>query len=247
MDNTKTNFGESHWADNDYVDGYLSDSDITVPQRKQVLQLLSLIFSFYIKDKYNIPTIIDLGCGDGVVTKALLEVNADLQSVLIDASEHMLETARNNIPAKNIRDTIHITFQDLYKSSLIEDNVDFIASSLAIHHLSNIEKDHLYKYAHSKLRPGGIFINYDVVLSSSPELEELNLVIWKEWILNFESKLNIKRDKSLDYKPAEYKTNKEDHPGTLDSQLEMLKNAGFTDVTVYYKYGLFCLFGGRKL
>jgi tRNA (cmo5U34)-methyltransferase len=246
MDNSITNFSNSHWADNDFVNGYLSDGDIFIPQRKQVLQLISLIFSFYIKDKYNIPTIIDLGCGAGVVTKALLEVNNNLQSILIDASEHMLDSARNNIPAKNIRDTINITFQDFYKSSLIEDNVDFIASSLAIHHLNDIEKDHLYKYVHSKLKPGGMFVNFDPVLASSPELEELNLVIWKEWILNLESKLNLNIEKSFDYMPAHYKSNTDNNPGTLDSQLEMLKNAGFSDVTVYYKYGLFCLFGGKK-
>jgi tRNA (cmo5U34)-methyltransferase len=46
--------------------------------------------------------------------------------------------------------------------------------------------------------------------------------------------------------PAHYKSNTDNNPGTLDSQLEMLKNAGFSDVTVYYKYGLFCLFGGKK-
>jgi tRNA (cmo5U34)-methyltransferase len=246
MDNSKTYFNNSHWANNEFAHEYLEDSDIFIPQRKQVLQLIKLIFSFYIDAKIQNPYVIDLGCGDGAITKALIEVNNNLRSTLIDGSEHMLESARNNIPNTNIKEVIHISFQDLYSSSVIKDEADFMISSLAIHHLNEIEKGRLYKYIYAKLKHGGIFINYDPVLSPSEELEKLNLKIWKEWILNLEAKIHPRRDKSLDYIPLQYKNNKDNVPSTLDSQLELLKNAGFLDVNLFYKYGLFCLFGGRK-
>jgi tRNA (cmo5U34)-methyltransferase len=246
MKNSDTNFSKSHWANEEFAAGYLDESDLFIPQRKQVLELIKFIFSYYIPRELKNPYIIDLGCGNGVITKALMEVNNNLQSTLVDGSEHMLESAKKNIPGSNIRNTINISFQNLYKSSLIEDNADFIASSLAIHHLDDKEKDLLFKYIYSKLKPGCLFVNFDPVLSPSQELEKLNLAMWKEWILNIESKINPKRDKSVDYMPAQYKSNKDNIPGTLDSQLEMLTNAGFLDVTLYYKYGLFCLFGGRK-
>jgi tRNA (cmo5U34)-methyltransferase len=246
MDNSKTNFSKSQWSNNGFAHEYLRDSDIYIPQREQVLQLIKIIFSFYINTKIKIPYVIDLGCGDGAITKALLEVNNNLLSTLIDGSEHMLESARKNIPNTNIKETINISFQDLYGSSVIEHDADFIVSSLAIHHLNGIEKGHLFKYIYDKLKLGGLFINYDPVLSPSQELEQLDLIIWKEWILNCETKISPKRDKSLDYIPSQYKSNKDNVPSTLDSQLEMMKNAGFLDVNLFYKYGLFCLFGGRK-
>jgi tRNA (cmo5U34)-methyltransferase len=246
MDNSKTDFSDSHWANNEFARAYLQESDIFIPQRQQVLQLVRIIFSFYIGTKIDKPNVIDLGCGDGAMTKALMEINKNLISTLIDGSEHMLESAKKNIPENNIKDIINISFQDLYNSSIIKEKADFVISSLAIHHLNENEKNLLYKYIYSKLKKGGIFINYDPVLSPSKELEQLNLMIWKEWILDLEAKIHPRRDKSLDYIPMQYKNNKDNIPGTLDSQLEMLEQAGFLDVNLYYKYGLFCLFGGKK-
>jgi tRNA (cmo5U34)-methyltransferase len=246
MNNSKTNFRESHWANREFAHEYLKDSDIFIPQRMQVLELIKNIFSFYIDEKIQRPYIIDLGCGDGAITKALMDVKKDLLSTLIDGSEHMLESALNNIPGGNIKEAIHISFQDLYNSSVIKSEADFIVSSLAIHHLNENEKYLLFKYVYTKLRKGGMFINYDPVLSPSEELEKLNLRIWKEWILNLEAKIHPKRNKSMDYIPMQYKNNKDNVPSTLDSQLEMLKQAGFLDINLFYKYGLFCLFGGRK-
>lgn len=245
MKDSKTNFNKSYWTNKEFASEFLQDSDIYIPQRKQVLQLIKLLFSFY-SNKIKHPHIIDLGCGDGALTKALLDVNNNLLSTLIDGSEHMLESARKNIPSANIKEMINISFQDLYGSSVIKDNADFIVSSLAIHHLNETEKNHLFKYIYTKLNLGGLFINYDPVLSLSQELERIELMMWKEWILNYEAEISPRRDKSLDYIPSQYKSNRDNVPGTLDSQLEMLRNTGFLDVNLFYKYGLFCLFGGRK-
>jgi len=245
MKDLETNFSKSYWTNDEFANEFLQDSDIYIPQRKQVLQLIKLLFSFY-SDKIKHPHIIDLGCGDGAITKALLGVNDTLLSTMIDGSEHMLESAKKNIPSANIKEIINISFQELYGSSVIKDNADFIVSSLAIHHLNEIEKNQLFKYVYTKLNLGGVFINYDPVLSPSQELEQFELNMWKDWILNYEAAINPRRDKSLDYIPSQYKSNKDNVPSTLDSQLAMLRNAGFLDVNLFYKYGLFCLFGGRK-
>lgn len=245
MEDLRTNFSKSYWTDNEFANEFLKDSDIYIPQRKQVLQLIKLLFSTYC-NKISRPHIIDLGCGDGAVTKTLLDVNDNLLTTLIDGSKHMLESARKNIPDANIKESINISFQDLYGSSVIKDNADFMVSSLAIHHLNENEKSQLFKYIYTKLNFGGLFINYDPVLPPSQELEQFELMMWKDWILNYEAAISPRRDKSLDYIPSQYKSNKDNVPSSLNSQLEMLRNAGFIDVNLFYKYGLFCLFGGRK-
>ncbi len=246
MNNSKTNYDESRWVTEGFVSEYLRDSDIYLPQREEVLQLIKLIFSFYVNDKIKKPHIIDLGCGDGAITKALLDVNTNLLATLVDGSERMLESAKKNIPNANIKQAINISFQDLYASSVIKDKADFIVSSLAIHHLHEVEKGRLFKYVYAKLKPRGFFLNYDPVLPTSKKLEQLDLVMWKKWIIDFEARMNPRREKSLDYIPTQYKTNKDNVPSTLDSQLKMLRKTGFLDVNLFYKYGLFCLFGGRK-
>ena len=245
MKDSETNFNTSYWMDDEFAMGYLQESDIFIPRRKQVLSLIKLLFSFYCSKKDK-PHIIDLGCGDGAITKTLVGVNKNLVSTMVDGSSHMLESAKKNIPGANIKEIIHCSFQDLYGSSALYDNADFIASSLAIHHLNEIEKNHLFKYCYMKLNTGSIFINYDPVLSPSQELEQFELLMWKEWIVNYEAVINPKRDTSLDSIPSQYKSNKDNVPSTLEAQLEMLRNAGFLDVNLFYKYGIFCLFGGRK-
>jgi tRNA (cmo5U34)-methyltransferase len=245
MKDSATNFRKSLWTNNEYANEFLQESDIYIPQRKHVLQLIKLLFLFY-GNKIKEPHIIDLGCGNGSITKTLVGVNDKLLSTLVDGSEHMLESAKNNIPSENIKDIINISFQDLSHSFVIKEKADFIVSSLAIHHLNEMEKNNLFKYIYTKLNLGGLFINYDPVLSPSPELEPFELLMWKDWILNYEKEINPKREKSLDYIPSQYKSNKDNVPSTLDSQLEMLRRAGFLDVHLFYKYGLFCLFGGRK-
>ena len=246
MKNRKTSFSKSQWTNSEFANEFLRESDIYIPQREQVLRLMKLIFSFYVNRKIKRPHIIDLGCRDGAITKALLGIHDHLRSTLIDGSEQMLESARKNIPSVNIKETIAISFQDLYGSSAIKDDADFIVSSLAIHHLNENEKNRLFQYVYVKLKPGGFFLNYDPVLPPSKKLEQIELLMWKEWILNFETKIYPRRNKSLDYIPSQYKSNKDNIPSTLDSQLEMMKNIGFSDVNLFYKYGLFCLFGGRK-
>lgn len=47
--------------------------------------------------------------------------------------------------------------------------------------------------------------------------------------------------------PQVYKNKSENKPSSLLSQLSILENVGFKDVECYYKYGIFVLFGGRKL
>ncbi len=77
-------------------------------------------------------------------------------------------------------------------------------------------------------------------------MEKFELQLWKEWIAQSEAALNRVSKKSLDYIPAQYKNHKDNVPSLLDTQLKMLKNIGFRDVAVFYKYGMFALFGGQK-
>ena len=84
----------------------------------------------------------------------------------------------------------------------------------------------------------------DVVLPPTKTLERWYLSQWKEWI-----DTNVSEDKKSEVLPIpqKYKDNPDNTPDTLSSQLESLKKIGFIDVDCYYKYGIFAIFGGRKV
>jgi tRNA (cmo5U34)-methyltransferase len=138
---------------------------------------------------------------------------------------------------------IQTSFQELLNNDPLHETFDFIYSSLAIHHLPFAEKKKLYGYIHAHLSVGGHFINYDVVLPRSAELEKLYLSLWRQWITGNPEK--EKREELITI-PEQYKGNPDNMPDTLESQLDVLEKIGFKEVDCYYKYGIFCLFGGRK-
>jgi len=58
--------------------------------------------------------------------------------------------------------------------------------------------------------------------------------------------VELERQKELLNIPKRYRGNPDNTPDTLGPQLELLQAIVFKEVDCYYKYRLFCLFGGRK-
>ena len=84
----------------------------------------------------------------------------------------------------------------------------------------------------------------EVVLPRSKILEEWYLILWKEWIQENEIKLSL--DESFRYLPIQYKNNPDNHPDTLEKQLDALKTIGFKNIDCHYKYGIFTIYSGEK-
>jgi hypothetical protein len=77
---------------------------------------------------------------------------------------------------------VNATFQDLFGHDSLRNTFCFVVSSLAIHHLVMEEKAPLFEHIHGHLDPGGFFLNIDVVLSPTGNLESWYLTLWREWI-----------------------------------------------------------------
>jgi tRNA (cmo5U34)-methyltransferase len=122
---------------------------------------------------------------------------------------------------------------------------DFVASSLAIHHLAFAEKFSLFEKIYGLLKRGGYFINIDVVLAPAGPLEQWYLSLWKDWIDERKWDLGT-ADGSLSNIIRQYKAAEENKPDTLEKQINALKDIGFKDVDCFYKQGIFTIYGARK-
>jgi len=239
-----TDFDKSNWANPEFSRGYVDNADVFIVERQRMLTVLQSYYGHFVKDDTR-KDILDLGCGDGIVTGEIIEAGGPISATLVDGSEDMLSKARERLAGLPDANYIHASFQELLRDNLLEGPYDFIVSSLAIHHLTLDEKTALFKKAHSLVEPGGRFVNIDVVLAPSEPLEQWYLALWKEWIDERKLTLGITGNQFEDI-IRQYKNNEDNKPDTLNNQLNALTAAGFKDVDCYYKYGIFTIFGGRK-
>ena len=237
-------FNQSAWAQETFSKDFLEKADIYIQERRKMIRSMSSLFSYYFKEKSNIHTL-DLGCGDGVLTEALISKNGTIIATLVDGSLTMLQKARERLMSYSGMHFIHASFQELLTGTIPLDHFDLCVSSFAIHHLEMREKKNLFRYIYGHLNAGGHFVNIDVVLSPSQGLEEWYFSIWREWMQYMQEQLNVKDELPEDiikrYKDP-LSMNKRD---TLEDQLEALRETGFRDVDCYYKNGIFAVFGGK--
>ncbi len=232
------------WANREFADNYLQIADTIIVGRKRSLEMLKSFYRHFLENsKPN--TILDLGCGDGILTYELLQSDESISAVLIDGSESMLEKAREKLSDLKQSQFIQANFQDLITSGIELPQFNMAVSSLAIHHLTNVEKLDFFRYVFSHLVEGGYFLAIDVVRAPASPIEEWQIELWKEGAIEqgHSSEIEDIFTKMVQQYMAEGHYCNVD---TLLSQMNALREAGFQDVDCFYKRGMFAMYGGKK-
>jgi len=180
------------------------------------------------------PKILDLGAGTGLLTGKLFKKYSRGTFTLIDISMEMLNIARERFKGKANFEYI----QQNYLKTDFDSSFDIVISSLSIHHLNNNSKEKIYSKVYEILNEGGVFINTDQVLAPSSENE---YIYQRNWMEKIETG-SLKQDE----KKFIFDRMKLDNPSTLENNLKWLKNCGFINVDVFYKYYNFCILYGKK-
>jgi tRNA (cmo5U34)-methyltransferase len=240
-----TKFGDSEWAKPDFSREYRDKADIYVVERKRLFEVLKSFWRHFLTGEGE-KKVLDLGCGDGIVTRELLEIDDKIEVTLVDGSTDMLDHAKRRLADFTNLQYLLASFQEIIEGKSQLGSFDFIVSSLAIHHLTLGEKRKLYHKIYAHLTPGGYFLNIDLVRAGEEELEEWYMGLWREWIEERKRLLGLKEDIFGDIL-RRYKENEDNKPDTLGAQLAILKEIGFHEVDCHYKYGIFTIFGGKRL
>lgn len=206
-----------------------------IPNYEQMLDALVIALPFHQRQSIRV---VDLGCGTGTIARRIKDVYPLAQVTCVDIAEKMLNIAQLKLGEAD--DDLRYQLAN-FEDYEFDSTYDVAVSSLALHHLvSNDDKIKFYKKIYNCLTVGGVFYNADVILGSSPELQERYMEKWREYML-----LQVSA-KEIDQKwiPQHYD---EDHPASLMSQLDWLQDVGFLEVDVVWKYYNFSVYGGRKL
>jgi tRNA (cmo5U34)-methyltransferase len=237
----------NNWIDNnsDQIQYYLTSQDKILIERKRCIDILLQLFSYRF-DKKNGLRILDLGCGDGILTQIINDRFPGNNFTVLDGSQTMINKAKERLKSINVT-FLEMSFDEYIAEPINDGRFDFAFSSMAIHHLPVLQKTRLYEKIYHELSFEGLFLNIDVVLPESAKSEQWQFNLWRDWILEGKSTQNdednFERHSNL---PNEYKNKSENKPSRLFDQLSALRNVGFIDVDCYYKYGIFSLFGGCK-
>jgi tRNA (cmo5U34)-methyltransferase len=178
--------------------------------------------------------VLDLGAGTGLLSALVAAAFPNAVLTLVDISPEMLGKARERF-AGNPRVCYEVV--DLEREAL-RGEYDVAVSALALHHLEHPLLAAVFRKAYDALVPGGVFINADQTLGTTPENERLYA---EQWLADVRANGCTEAEVQ-----AALDRMKVDKTATLENQLAWLRAAGFADVDCWYKRCRFAVYSGRK-
>lgn len=203
-----------------------------IPRYQEMIQALILSLPFHQKERISV---LDLGCGTGNVSLVLKEKFKKAHIICVDLAENMINTSKFKL--SEYKDIIFI--QSDIRELEFNNDFDAVISSLALHHLKPPDLAQYYHRIHDYLQIGGVFYNADLFLGSTAHQRQIYREKWVDHML-----------KSFSWEEIEKilipKHQAEDYPLPLSEHLKWLKDAGFKEIDVIWKYYMFGVYGGKK-
>ena len=190
---------------------------------EHMLTAIESATEFYPFTARQLPTtphcrVLDLGCGTGLELDYLLPQRPALQVTGIDLSDTMLTALRAKHPDK----ALHLICSDYFAVELGAQAFDCALSVESLHHFSHARKLDLYRKLHAALVPGGCYIECDYMVDTQAE---------EDFFLQENARLRqaqgLDADGFFHY----------DTPFTVDNQMALLRQAGFSRVEHRFRKG----------
>jgi len=202
------------------------------------------------KARPTLEKFLDLGCGDGVLGRAIQTEYPAAMGVFADFSEPMLEAAARELDAvANDFEIVTADFSERDWTTQVEKFAPFdaVVSGFAIHHMTDGRKREIYGEIFGLLEPGGIFLNLEHVASPTDWLAEA----FEENFVDslYEWHRSEGREKTRETLYEEWKARLDEDVNILapvEAQLGWLREIGFAHVDCYLKIFEQALFGGIK-
>ncbi len=169
--------------------------------------------------------VLDLGAGTGLFSKHVLEKYPHARFVLYDLADKMLNVAKERFQSRLSQ--FEFAVGD-YRTLQVTHDFDLVISSLSIHHLTDAEKQALFRSIYGVLRKPGLFLNIDQIRGETAYLRDL---YWNYWLTQVhqressETRIQESIDRRVTY----------DQDALLIDQLQWLADAGFVNVDCVYK------------
>jgi trans-aconitate methyltransferase len=213
------------WKDRDFAQSWARDDSmrnlLDFPRR-----MATVIVS---GDTPEPACIVDIASGPGDVLAAFLGEFPAARGIWTDASEVMLDLARERLAPFGDRVEYHIADMTAITADVVPTGADVITTSRAAHHLDRAGLADFYTRAAAQLAPGGWLVNLDHIGPDD---------VW-------DKRLRAARKRLVTAPDGPKHHHNYPLPSVRD-HLDGYAAAGITDVEVAWRAFYTCLFMGRR-
>jgi len=194
---------------------------------------------------------VDIGCGDGPLSEALLERWPSAKGTLVDFNALMLKEAGKRLKQRGSGHRfIRADLAERGWTRRIKERAPFdvCVSGFAIHHQADPAKRRIYRDVLSLLRPGGLFVNIDHVASRSAWGKGAADALFADSLGRSAPKAGLDDDTREAVEDLLSRPGRDSTPlSPVETQCEWMREIGFTDVDCFFKAFDLALFAGRRL
>lgn len=232
MNNGEVKIGEWLKFEGELVDKFDEHVKASIPNYEVCMEMMGFISTHFIQ---NGSFVLDLGCSTAAGTRSVLSRNKgkNFEVHAIDVSDEMLTKAQSLLHSKKVKLrqmdlSTPKTFDELPKS-------DLIISSLFIQFLNRNIRPEIIKAIYNRLTDDGAFLWFEKSMGESSKTQ----TIYKNYMNNYKLNCGLTPESIL---------NKDDSLRgimpirSLKKNIQMLEDAGFSEISIVHKQVNFTLF-----
>lgn len=228
---TELNKAEAGWKFDEQVAPVFGNHvRSSVPGYDTFHDMIENLSVYFVEENSNV---FDLGTSTGEAIIRVEEKNEKregVQYIAYDNSEAMIEQARlRAVNRAGLHNHIEFCCKDLTDKSLYIEKASFITSVLTMQFVKLSEREEVLKRVHRGMLKGGAFIMVEKVLHDNTVLESIFTTEYE----NFKHKQGLSEEHIFTKKQSLKGVMR---PLSVSDNIEMLRNAGFTTVEVFFKH-----------
>lgn len=202
----------------------------SVPFYNEIQRMICEIAADFAEDDTNIY---DLGCSTGTTLFNIYNtVKKDVRFIGIDYSQDMLDKCRKRLSQNNVTKEYSLICSDLNNWVNIT-NASVVVMNLTMQFVRPLYREQVVKSIFNGLNPNGCFILLEKVLGNNSDFNRMFIKYYYEM---------KKRNRYTELEITQKREALENIliPYRLDENKDLLKNAGFAQYDIFFKWYNFC-------
>ena len=221
---------KANWKfDKEIVNIFDSHVRKSVPLYDNFHNIIGDLSEWFVEDNTNVY---DIGASTGIGLNNLIShnINKKVNYIGVDSSAEMLKKARNNL--KNCNATL--INGDITNSDIEIYNASFITSILTLQFIPRRKRIQVIKKAYKGLNKGGALVIVEKVIGNNARFDEMFIELYHDFKLS-----NGLSEKEVFAKSRAIRGVMS--PNTVQENIDILKEVGFKDIDIFFKW---CNFAG---